>query len=89
MLLNKAERHATVDDALLDRVANDNHVLLDRRSRLLILQKLQLQKSGVCAFALGNIFVYYKLLLYILKINFGRRKKMCMTFIFSSELLLL
>jgi hypothetical protein len=54
MLLNKAERHATVDDALLDRVADENHVLLERRSRLLILQGLQLKKSGFCAFALGE-----------------------------------
>jgi len=54
MLLNKAERHATVDDALLQRVADENHVLLERRSRLLILQGLQLKKSGVCAFALGK-----------------------------------
>jgi hypothetical protein len=54
MLLNKAERHATVDETLMERVENDNHVLLERRSRLLILQGLQLKKSGYCAFALGE-----------------------------------
>ncbi|XP_065341897.1 ionotropic receptor 93a-like [Cloeon dipterum] len=53
-LLNKAERHAVVDDALLERVAYDRHVLLERRSRLLILQSLQLKKAGYCSFALAT-----------------------------------